>query len=241
MSSLAKRAELIVSGYIRALQKNLDMDIHDDIWLVVIMFYPNCIEFEGNTLKLTMKEKEIITSWFIDIFDLKDKVSMVLTSKLLYDYTKDGTKGLDFHKKCDGNTNTFSIIETRHDGHIFGCFTSQMVTSDQKPDYIKDDKAFLCVIRSCFKDKNAEIFKVKSEKIPNAYFHSKNWGPAFGIDDLTIMGDEKEISCCHNGTYFNGDLYGNVLCGGKELKDDDDKYEFDIKQMNTFTIQIDQN
>ena len=68
---MSVKAKLTVSGYIRKLQKKLQIDIPNDIWLIIIMFYPNCIEFEGNTMNLTSKQKEMITSWFIDIFELE--------------------------------------------------------------------------------------------------------------------------------------------------------------------------
>ena len=80
------------------------MDIATDIWLVIMMFYSYYIAFEGNTINLTMSEKEMITSWFIDIFGLKDdKKSAILTSKLLYDYKKT-------HKHLKGGTRNVMII-----------------------------------------------------------------------------------------------------------------------------------
>ena len=57
MAALRARSDLIVSGYIRKLQSKLKIDIPNDIWLIVIMFYPNCIEFEGNKMNLSLKEK----------------------------------------------------------------------------------------------------------------------------------------------------------------------------------------
>ena len=177
---MATKSELTVTGYIRELQKKLEIDIPDDIWLIVVMFYPNYIEFEGNTMNLTRREKEIITSWFIDIFDLNRQKSVTLTSELLYNYNKHGKEGCNFQEKCDGNINTFSIIQTQFNGHIFGCFTSKEIKQKDELRYHRDDKAFLCVIRPCFKDKKAEIFKVKKDKMSDAYFHaaSVDWGPA---------------------------------------------------------------
>ena len=76
------------------------------------MFYPKHIEFEGNTMNLTMEEKEMITSWFIDIFELKHKSSKVLSSELLYIYGENNEKGEDWHAKCDGHINTFQSNRT---------------------------------------------------------------------------------------------------------------------------------
>ena len=43
--------------------------------------------------------------------------------------------------------NIFSIIMKGFNGHIFGYFTSKLVTSKENADYVMDDMAFLCVVR----------------------------------------------------------------------------------------------
>eukprot|EP00483_Globobulimina_turgida_P002994 UN02999 len=169
MSALksSRISELTVSGYIHELQNKLNIDIAQDIVLVIIMFYPSCIQFEGNTLNLTLNEKQTITSWFIDVFNLDNTSS--ISAKLLYRYNKDGTCGEDFHKKCDKINNQFSIIETEF-AHIFGCFVSPATQDEGMGKYRADEKAFLCVIRSSFQDKEAEIYKIKEKKSKYAYF-----------------------------------------------------------------------
>ena len=141
---MATVAELVVSGYIRELQRELCIHIPTDIWIVFIMFYPNYIQFDGNTMNLTLKEKEIITSWFIKIFSLENK-SSILTSTLLYDCNKHGKTGKAFHSKCDQNINTFTIVESEFNGHIFGCFLSKKLNKFEEHDlgkWISDDKVF---------------------------------------------------------------------------------------------------
>ena len=232
---MATSGELIVSGYIRESQAQLHLHIPSDIWMVFVMFYPGCIEFDGNTLNLSLKEKELITSWFIDIFELQNK-SAILTSKLLYDFNKDGEDGDDFHLKCDGNINTFSIVETEFNGHIFGCFFSKKLELEKgkQHHWIDDDKVFLCVIRSCFKEKGPELFKTKSSS--NSYFNALGWGPAFGPASLALLTPDNS---CSQGK----EIHGNVLFGGIEyIHEKRDEYTtFEIQQMNTFTINIDED
>ena len=116
------------------------------------------------------------------------------------------------------------------------------MTSPSGSDYVVDDKAFLCIIRPSFEDTLPALFKVKNNYSRNAYFNSRRWGPAFGQSDLTIFGDVDDEtncnSCNHLRTYFQGDLCGNMLCGGRKCEARDKQYRFDIKEMNTFTVHI---
>ena len=225
--------ELLVSGIIRGAETKFIINIPREIRVVIIAFYPNYIEFEENTINLTAKEMEMITSWFIDVFDLSNK-KVKIESKLLYDYVRDGTNSKAFHEKCDGNVNTFTIVESTF-GHIFGGFTSKEL---QKKAWVKnkDQKAFLCLIRSCFENKSPALYKIRKQNVIDAYYHG-GWGPTFGRD-LRIMSKRGESSACHEYTYYgnDGDLIGNTLCGGIQFNPKNEKYGFDIKEMNTFTI-----
>ena len=234
-ATMASKRELAVCGFIRKLQQKLNIDIPNDIWMIFIMFYPAFIDFDGNTMNLTLQEKELITSWFMHVFKLENKQT-ILTSTLLYDYNKHGQTGRDFHTKSDGNTNTFTMVQTEFNGHIFGCFLSKELETPANSDYIVDDKAFLCVIRSCFKDKEPQLFEVEQPEM--AYFNASEWGPAFGSEDLTLLKTSNECNCEHEFTDFKNGLSGNILCGGEKYDATDRNRIFEIKEMNTFTILI---
>ena len=244
--SMSQRPEIIASGYIRELQRTVKIEIPNDILLIIILFYPKCIEFEGNTLNLTLAEKQMITSWLVDVLDLTAESSTILTSKLLYNYNKDIQTSDGFHNKCDGNINTFSMIETKWNdkSHVFGCFLSSKVenvthSSNWHGDWTADDKAFACVIRSCFKaeDLGPAIFKIKKDKIAQAYYGWDEVGIAFGSSDITVLWDINN-SCNHSSTIFEGDLFGNRLCGGDKYDKTNTEYPFDIQQLNTYTIKM---
>ena len=243
--------ELIISGFGREIGKEFDMNIPEEIIVVIIMFYPQFINFEGNTVELTDTEKALITSWFMDVFSLENK-SCILSSRLLYDFNKDGKKGNDFYKKCVDSNNTFSIVRSNHDGHVFGCFLSKSLIKKFKTDEcrekIADKNAFLCVIRSSLKDRSPELFKVKTSYqhyIDYAYTCDKERGPCFGLSDLRLLNNDRGWSC--NDNYgqeccFGGMLYGNTLAGGNNKAEatwgSPDTYNFYVVNMTTFEINI---
>lgn len=235
------KSQLTVYGWNRQLQHGLNLNVPNDVLLVIIMFYPNHIQFEENSMNLTINEKELIAAWIQDIFKLKN--STFLRSQLLYDYKKDEKTAHGFHKKCNGYINTLSIVQTGYNGHIFGCFLSEKIPTSGLARYIPDDKAFLCIIRPSFEDTLPAIFRIKQNYEYNAYWYSQNCGPVFGANELTIFGDTPmggtgNTWCCHRNTKFEGDLCGNMLCGGYRCEARDKKYGFWIKEMNTFTIII---
>ena len=231
--------ELMVCGYIRENQDELNLNIPADILSVILLFYPNCIEFRENTMNLTLEEKLMITSWFIDIFDLK-KNNVQLTSSLLYDYNKDGQTAKDFHTKCDNHINTFSIIETEYNGHIFGGFlSSKLQICDKRR--ISDDKSFLCVVRSCFKGESEEsapaIFKIKPNHAASAYYNSPLWGPAYGTH--MRLNSQLKGKCGHRTiAWYDGGLYGNRLCGGNQYSKKLHSFPFKVNDMNVFRINL---
>ena len=243
---MSQKKELLVTGFVRRCMTIISMDIPEDINPIIVLFYPWSIGFEGNTVNLTETEKEMITSWFIDVFALKDKWC-TLSSRLLYDFDVDGPKGSDFHRQCVNANNTFSIVRTEFNGHIFGCFLSKPFPQD---DFgwtdIGDNKAFVCVIRSCFADQIPKLFKIKQNEqdIKNAYANNKSFGPIFGTSaDLKLLdrwGDVGSNYVNHHNTIFDNGLCGNILCGG-------DKYSgvnyhrFTVEKMTTFEIHIHQD
>ena len=141
----------------------------------------------------------MITEWFIDVFELQNK-SCRLSSKLLYDYDKDGKQGSDFYTRCLKGNNTFSIVRTNHNGHIFGCFLSKSLVDGAHwlGIEMKDDKAFSCVIRSSFNGKLPELFKIKQDEEFLAYTCYNDHGPAFGFSfDIALLSLHKDY-CEHS-------------------------------------------
>ena len=236
--------QFLISGYIRECQKVYKLDIPYDISIVINQFYPHIMELKGCSMKLTMKEKELITSWFINIYELQNNPSIV-SSKLLYDYDKNGKLGTNWNDLCSKAKNTFTIVETGYNGHIFGCFLSE--SHEYKGRTHKyNDKVFLCLIRSTFKDKHISpsIFRIKPECTSNAYTFYKDIGPCFGHRfDLTLLngylgyGSNGNV-VDHSDTDFQGDIYGNTLYGGDKYSTENTEYSFNIINMSTFEINL---
>ena len=59
--------------------------------------------------------------------------------KLQYRATRDGFSAQNFHTKCDGLSNTLTIIKTTN-GNIFGAFAEQAWTNSTN---VLDQKAFI--------------------------------------------------------------------------------------------------
>ena len=66
----ALRRELLMFGYIREerIESLVDRVIPKEVPLLIALFYPIFIDFEGNTFNLTMEEKEMITKWLEEVY-----------------------------------------------------------------------------------------------------------------------------------------------------------------------------
>ncbi|EFC36444.1 predicted protein [Naegleria gruberi] len=94
---------------------------------------------------------------------------------LLYRGTRDGFKATDFHKHCDQQGKTVTIVQSRN-GHIFGGFTSNNWESSKG--FRTDPSAFI------FKIDSASIsrFDIKSDSYRNAISCDIESLPSFGLD-----------------------------------------------------------
>ena len=99
-----------------------------------------------------------------------------IRGSLLYRATRDGFESEVFHEKCDGKSNTISIIWNNLN-YVFGGYASSAWNSSGKD--INDPNAFIFSLRRkgvSFKDK----FVVKDAGA--ALFGHIEYGPTFSID-----------------------------------------------------------
>jgi hypothetical protein len=101
---------------------------------------------------------------------------------LLYRGSRDGFTALAFHEKCDGKSNTVTIIKTDED-YVFGGYTSAAWHS--KGNFIKDANAFIFSLRKNGISDDKKKFKVKNEN--KAIYGNLKYGPAFGDSDIVIL------------------------------------------------------
>ena len=96
---------------------------------------------------------------------------------LLYRATRDGFEAQSFHNRCDGKSNTISIIKNNLN-YVFGGFASSAWNS--YGNYISDPNAFLFSLRRdgiSYKDN----FTVKNSE--HALFAHPLYWPTFGAHD----------------------------------------------------------
>ena len=101
--------------------------------------------------------------------------------KKLYQATVDGSDPINFHSKCDNIPNTLTLIKSAGNRR-FGGFTTQ--TWD-KTGYKSDEYSFL------FSLDKQKIYKCTKNRY--AIWTGKNYGPIFGQNLETIIGDTHDL------------------------------------------------
>ena len=247
LSNVIMSLEIFISGYLRQMQKKYRLSLPDDLSNIIALFYPNLIEFRDNSMNLSIKEKEIITNWIMETFNLSLDQSPILSSKLLYD----GTTRSEYFNKCHKIPNTICIIKVKDYDHIICFFTSKGVNGirSNSKRYIDDDKIFLAVIRSCFKNKGPQIWRIKPEKSAHTFFcrYSEIADTIIGFqNEFSIQTRHKapdtftkirgNIAYYEYQTNFKPRMKGNALSGGPRFGKKFHDFEGEIENMNVFTI-----
>jgi hypothetical protein len=130
--------------------------------------------------------------------------------KLLYRGSRDGFRALNFHDKCDNESNTLTLIETTK-GFIFGGFTP-LVSDSTNNDYRSDNsrKSFVLTLKNAV---NIQPCTFKLSNVSNAIYCYSNRGPTFGgghdahvADNCTAnTSSYTNLGCGHvNDTGFSG-------------------------------------
>jgi hypothetical protein len=123
-------------------------------------------------------------------FSFKDKWS------LLYRGTRDGFGAHDFHSKCDGHSNTLTILKARHSSHIFGGFTSAIW--DSLNQWKVDSNAFLFSLANKDGTRPCKM-KIDPNRSQYAIWSLAGNGPTFGIHDVRIVNDaNRAMNSCSN-------------------------------------------
>jgi hypothetical protein len=100
--------------------------------------------------------------------------------KLLYRGTKDGFKQRDFHTKCDGHSNTLTILKAKGSQFIFGGFTSVSWESSAIDKWKSDPNAFIFSLTN--KENTPLKMKVYLNYEDRAILCHSLCGPSFGCD-----------------------------------------------------------
>jgi hypothetical protein len=152
--------------------------------------------------------------------------------KLLYRGSRDGFRSSNFHEKCDGQSNTLTLIETTT-GFVFGGFTPLVwdsTTTDYKSD--SSQKSFLFTLKNA---RNIEPRKFRVSNGSYAIYCNSDRGPSFGNNHDIYVADNCNANTC---SYTNlGAAYVNDTgITGKAVFTGE--YNFTVKEIEVFVITL---
>jgi len=138
---------------------------------------------------------------------------------LLWRGSRDGFDAEAFHRLCDGQANTVTVIKNTN-GFIFGGFTS--IPWSSSGSYKTDNSAFLFSLTNT---RNTPL-KLEVEEAQNAVKHVSDYGPTFGGGhDLTVrsLSNTNRESYMKFGFYefpngMSGAQGGKFIVGGSDHK-----------------------
>ena len=121
-----------------------------------------------------LNSKIVSAQQYVDLMKVCE-FSLIEKWTLLYRGSEHGFGAMDFHSKCDGQSNTLTIIKVDGTSNIFGGFTS--AAWDSRGQYKQDANAF---IFSLVNQDNKPL-KMKTIKPKNAIYCHSSYGPTFGF------------------------------------------------------------
>jgi hypothetical protein len=152
---------------------------------------------------------------------------------LLYRGSRDGFKGSTFHSKCDGQSNTVTVILTTKD-FIFGGFTPIPWDSSNSSNSWKTDNSQQSFIFSVKDSRNSEpkCFPLVNSSL--AIYCGSSYGPTFGGGHDIYVAD----GCNQNSSNTNlGHTYRNDT-GLQNTEVLNGEYHFQVKEIEVFSITL---
>ena len=107
--------------------------------------------------------------------------------QMLYRATRDGFSAANFHSKCDGHSNTLTIIKSTN-GNVFGGFTT--LPWSQITNYANDSQAFIFSLINNF----GEPMKFDCKVPKSAIYFNSAYGPTFGGGNDIYISDNSNVS-----------------------------------------------
>jgi hypothetical protein len=101
---------------------------------------------------------------------------------LLYRGTTDGFGSSDFHSKCDGHSNTLTILKAKGSGFIFGGYTT--VEWDGSSIWKSDPNSFIFSLTN--KDNQPVKMNIDPNRHKYAIYCHSSFGPTFGCFEIRI-------------------------------------------------------
>ncbi len=151
------------------------------------------IDFDSKII--TLQHAELISKW-IDRLEITDKLYKLYEFKLLYRGSRDGLTSENFHKLCDGQSRTVTIIKVKDSSEILGGYNPIAWKSDGGYSSTKD--SFIFSFKDSDSIENYILSRVMNEE--KAIFNNIYTGPSFGVRDLHMWGSFYG-SRCHKECY----------------------------------------
>ncbi|GBB92838.1 hypothetical protein RclHR1_20630004 [Rhizophagus clarus] len=179
---------------------------------------------------ITIQHAELISKW-IDRLENTNELKNSYEFKLIFRGSRDGFTADEFHKICDNQSRTVTIIKVKDSTEILGgynpiewknncsyCIYSYGTTRDS-------------FIFSFLNKENIEkclISRVMDETRAVGYWYS--YGPSFGGGDLTIYGGDRrgEVSLCNKTSYCIKTSYEKQIRKTEE--------DFSVEEYEVFQI-----
>jgi hypothetical protein len=121
---------------------------------------------------------------------------------LLYRGTRDGFGSSDFHLKCDGHSNTLTILKAKGSEFIFGGYTT--IDWESSVQWKSDPNAFIFSLTN--KDNTPLKMKINPNKHEYAIECHSSFGPTFGCFEIRIANNSNTTM----GSFSNlGDSYSH--------------------------------
>jgi hypothetical protein len=166
----------------------------------------------------------VIVSGFPEIFaEFKEK-----KFTLLWRGSRDGFGAGEFHKRCDGHTNTLTVILDRR-GNIFGGFTPVKWEPSKKEKYKADPslKSFIFTLKNPH-NVPPRIFMLKAEKKDSAIICHSELGPDFRDITVSDSCDQNLRSFTSRGINYTADTGLGVFFTHSQY--------FRVKEIEVFEI-----
>jgi hypothetical protein len=138
---------------------------------------------------------EILTD-FKQSFDLLRLCEFSPNDKwtLLYRGTRDGFGAKDFHLKCDGHTNTLTLLKAKESEFVFGGFTTAEL--DSSGECKSDPNVFIFSLTNT--DNSPVKMKIDPNKHKYAIYCYPFCGPTFGADIHIANNANTTMNSCSN-------------------------------------------
>jgi hypothetical protein len=204
--------------------------VSEDIWKKVLVRIEEKPNEEVRTRRYFVGEPaKFVESTILSSFPPILKEFEGKTWRLLYRGTRDGFRSSNFHTKCDGQSNTLTVILTTQ-GYIFGGFSpiAWDSSSGYRPD--KTRKSFLFSLKNP-RNSEPKIFPISNSQ--SSICCSSSYGPIFGGGNDIYIGDNCDQGA-HSGTRFGHSYTNDTGIAGNQVFAG--QSNFQVKEIEVFSI-----